>query len=114
MHASGLATGLDAAFRLLMFALASLGLLLVIGGSRLRDGWKRTCEGAAYVRERRVGRDADTLNDVEAENRRIMATAAMDPMAFAGGRAALAAFLVMRAHQAAVQTRLVGNPDRKI
>jgi hypothetical protein len=104
-HASGPATGLEAVLGLLTFALASLGILLVIGGARLRDGWKRDCDRAARRREQRVKPDQGTV-DAEAEHRRIMA-AAVDSMAFAGGRAAIATFLVMRARQAALDARLV-------
>jgi hypothetical protein len=108
VHASLWAVAAELAFGLVTFILASFGLLLVLGGSRLRDGWKRTCEHAALQREQRTRTTGDFVNDAEAENRRIMAAAAIDPLAFAGGRAAIAAFLVMRAHQAA-QEKGVGQ-----
>lgn len=104
-HASGPATGLEAALGLLTFVLASLGVLLIIGGARLRDGWKRDCDRAARRRERRIKPDKGPV-DAEAEHRRIM-MAAVDSMAFAGGRAAIATFLVMRARQAALDARTV-------
>lgn len=106
-HASGAATGLEAALGLLTFVLASFGLLLVVGGSKLRDGWKRDCDRAARRREQCAKPDMGTF-DREAEDHRIMA-AAMDPMVFAGGRAAVATFLVMRARQAVAQSRYVGR-----
>jgi len=38
-HASGSATALEAALGFLTVALAIFGVILFIGGSRLRDGW---------------------------------------------------------------------------
>lgn len=120
-HASGPATGLEAALGLATFVLASLGLLLVLGGSRFRDGWKRNGERAARRREQRNGERTarrreqrvrsrqGAVEDAEAENRRIMADAAIDPAALASGRAALATFLVLRARQTAVQSRFVSQ-----
>lgn len=105
VHASGPASGLEAALGLLTFALASLGVLLIIGGARLRDGWKRDCDRAARCREQRIKPNHDAV-DAESEHRRIM-VAAVDSMAFASGRAAIATFLVMRARQAALDARLV-------
>lgn len=106
-HASGPATGLEAALGLLTFVLANFGLLLVIGGSKLRDGWKCDCDRAARRREQCSKPDKGT-SDRDAEDHRILA-AAMDPMAFAGSRAAMATFLVMRARQAAAPSQYVGR-----
>lgn len=103
-HASEPATGLEAALALLTFAMASFGLLLVIGGAKPRDGWVRDCDRATRRREQRAKPGEDIPEDVEAENRRIMA-AAMDPMAFAGCRTALATYLIMRARQTAPQAQ---------
>lgn len=101
-HAAGPATGLEAALGLLTFALASLGLLLLIGGSRLRDGWKRDCGRAARRRGRRAREDRQTPR-AHPEDHRVTATP-LDPMAFGTGRVALATFLVMQARQAAART----------
>ena len=103
-HASGPATGLEAALGLLTFVLASLGVLLIIGGARLRDGWKRDCDRAARRRERQIKPDKGPV-DAEAEHRRIM-MAAVDSMAFAGGRAAIAR------SAAATVCRWLGRPVR--
>jgi hypothetical protein len=102
-HAKGPASALEGALGLLTFALGSLGLLLVINGARLRDGWKRDCDRAMRRRTRHI-RPRPRTNQSETRHP-FIAAAAMDPMHYAGGRAALAAFLVMRAHQAALDVR---------
>ncbi|WP_206245378.1 hypothetical protein [Novosphingobium terrae] len=102
-HASGPATVLEGALGMLTFFLGSLGLLLLIGGCRLRDGWKHDGQQAARRRERFASSPAKPL-DPEAEHRRIMADA-VHAMAFAGARASMATFLVMRARQAALLNR---------
>jgi hypothetical protein len=102
-HASGPATLLEAALALVTFALGSLGLLLVFNGARLRDDWKRDCNRAARRRRLRA-KPARHQRDTGTQ-RHLAAAAAMDPTHFAGGRVALAAFLIMRAHQAALDAK---------
>ncbi|WP_068081188.1 hypothetical protein [Novosphingobium rosa] len=109
-HASGPATALEGGLGMLTFFLGSLGLLLLIGGSSLRDGWKRDCEQAARRREGRGAKPAEPL-DPETEHRRTMADA-VHAMAFAGPRAALATCLVMQARQAALRPRTSGKAER--
>lgn len=105
-HASGPASGLEAALGLLTFGLASFGILLFIGGARLRDGWKRECDRTACHHEKRIQTNRNSLD--EAEYRRII-TEAVDSMAFPGGRAQIAAFLIMRARLAALDASLSTN-----
>lgn len=104
-HASGPATGLEAVLGLLTFVLASAGVLLVIGGAGLRDGWKRGCDRAARRREQH-GKPDRNMVDGAAEHHRVR-VAAVDSMAFADSRAAIGTFLAMRARQAARDAGLV-------
>lgn len=108
-HSSGAATGLEAALGLATFVMASLDFLLLLGGSRFRDGWKRDCERLARRRKQQVPADQGAASDLETENRRIMAAAVVDSMAFAGGRAAIASFLVVRAREAAARARFASQ-----
>lgn len=103
IHASGPATGMEFALGLSTFTLASLGVLLVIGGSKLRDGWKRGCDRAERRREQHA-KPVRRPFDAEDE-RRPIAEAALDTMAFADGRAAIATFLIIRARQVALNAR---------
>ena len=123
VHASGSLTGLEAVFGLLSFVMASLGMLLVIGGTRLRDAWTRDWERAARQRRKRkaVACDVGTA-DAAGQNLHAaagviapetmapeaMAREAMAPeaMAYAGGRAALATFPIVRARRTSLEARL--------
>lgn len=96
--AGGPVTEPEAALGLLTFTLACLGMMLLIGGARLRDGWRRRRERAIRRRERRAARRYPAPDDEE--NRRLRAAAA-NSMAFKG-RAALATFLVMQERQAPI------------
>ena len=74
-HAAGPASGLEAALGIMILMLASLGMLLLIHGAKLRDGWVRDCARAAARREARPikGRGARAKD----EQAREMAIAAM-------------------------------------
>ena len=108
VHASGSLTGLEAVFGLLSFVMASLGMLLVIGGTRLRDAWKRDWGRAVRQRRKRKAVACDVAT-ADAAGQNLHAAAgviAPEAMAYAGGRAALATFLIVRARRTSLEARL--------
>lgn len=95
-HAEGPATWLEGALAALTLLLGSLGLLLIAGGCRLSDDWRRDGQRAARRRARRV------VHADDPEHRRIAEDAA-HATALHGARVPLAAWLVMRARRAALR-----------
>lgn len=99
------ASSLEFVLGLCGFVLASLGVLLLIQGAKLRDGWVRACDTQQQAR----GGDRTAATDAE-DAQAWKTAAAADPYALAGGRAALAVFLADRANRAAAGRTTASHP----
>lgn len=75
-HATGPASVLEAGLGLTTFVLACMGLLLLLSGARLRDGWRRDCDRAKHRRQR-TRQAQEGVGALEAEQRRIVQAAAV-------------------------------------
>lgn len=97
----GPVSSLDFVLGLCSFVVASLGVLLLVRGARLRDGWVRACTARRHARG---GGDAP---EPIAEDERAWTNAiAAYPCALAGGRVAITVFLADRANRAAAANRV--------
>ena len=99
------ASSIDLSLALASFVLACLGLLLIIQGARLRDGWVSACKRAERDRTA-LKRDGQKSAVTE-----IDPTVLWDP-GLGGGRLALSTFLILRAQQQAAQAREVPTPKQ--
>lgn len=100
VQATSLGAAASWAGGLIAFALACLGLLLILHGPTLRRRWKADCERAASAREMMAPPRSDH-GDAQPE---------LDPLLFldpglGGGRMAMTTFLILRAQQRSTPPR---------
>lgn len=87
------------------FTFACLGLLLILKGSRLREGWQAACDEQA----RRRGMEA---GEQPAEAAQPDPLLFLDP-GFGGGRLAMTTWLILRAQQQGSHSRPEGRRQRR-